>query len=202
MEKINRILCGALLSMVAANIAYAESPAKVGDVAIGGVVWSENCARCHNMRSPSELSASGWVPTVFHMRVKAGLTGQEARNVLAFLQEVSSGKAMSDPAVAKELDVPEKDRRSGEAIYKDGCQACHGADGKGAFPGAPDFTKRNGVLSKSHEALMASIMNGYKSPNSTMAMPAKGGNSGLSEEDVHSVLNYIVDSYGKGGSEK
>ena len=38
------------------------------------------------MRSPTDLRDDQWITTVFHMRVRAGLTGQEARDILTFLQ--------------------------------------------------------------------------------------------------------------------
>ena len=47
---------------------------------------ANNCARCHNMRDPKELRDDQWRAAVGHMRVRAGLTGQEARDILAFLQ--------------------------------------------------------------------------------------------------------------------
>ena len=52
----------------------------------GAQTWADNCARCHNMRDPKELRDDQWRVVVSHMRVRGGLTGQEARDVLAFLQ--------------------------------------------------------------------------------------------------------------------
>ncbi len=52
----------------------------------GAQAWANNCSRCHNMRDPKELRDDQWRAAVAHMRVRAGLTGQEARDVLAFLQ--------------------------------------------------------------------------------------------------------------------
>ena len=52
----------------------------------GAQTWATTCARCHNMRDPKELRDDQWRAAVAHMRVRAGLTGQEARDVLAFLQ--------------------------------------------------------------------------------------------------------------------
>ncbi len=52
----------------------------------GAQTWADNCARCHNMRDPKELRDDQWRAVVSHMRVRGGLTGQEARDVLAFLQ--------------------------------------------------------------------------------------------------------------------
>lgn len=53
----------------------------------GAKTWANNCARCHNMRDPKELRDDQWRAAMAHMRVRAGLTGQEMRDVLTFLQE-------------------------------------------------------------------------------------------------------------------
>lgn len=52
----------------------------------GVQLWSENCARCHNGRPPEEFSASQWSAIVHHMRLRANLTGEEQREITAFLQ--------------------------------------------------------------------------------------------------------------------
>jgi hypothetical protein len=52
----------------------------------GAVLWADNCARCHNMRDPREFSDDQWRVIVTHMRVRAGYTGQDARDMLTFLQ--------------------------------------------------------------------------------------------------------------------
>lgn len=57
-----------------------------GDMARGAKAWSENCMRCHNMRDASELRDDQWITAIFHMRVRGGLTGQETRDILTFLQ--------------------------------------------------------------------------------------------------------------------
>lgn len=52
----------------------------------GAKTWADNCGRCHNMRNPRELRDDQWRAAMAHMRVRAGLTGEETRDVLAFLQ--------------------------------------------------------------------------------------------------------------------
>ncbi len=52
----------------------------------GAQLWAENCRRCHNFRSPASLTDSQWEIVMLHMRVRANLTGQEHRAILAFLQ--------------------------------------------------------------------------------------------------------------------
>ena len=57
----------------------------------GAQLWSENCMMCHNLRSPSTLSAKQWEIAVQHMRVQANLTAKDVRKILQFLKS-SSGK--------------------------------------------------------------------------------------------------------------
>jgi len=52
----------------------------------GVQMWSENCARCHNLRPPEEFSNAQWAAIVHHMRLRANLTGPEAEEILKVLQ--------------------------------------------------------------------------------------------------------------------
>lgn len=47
----------------------------------GKKVWGENCARCHEMRDPKDLTDREWPAVIRHMRVRGGLTGQEERDL-------------------------------------------------------------------------------------------------------------------------
>ena len=53
----------------------------------GSKTWATTCARCHNMRDPKSLRDDQWRAAIAHMRVRAGLTAEEAENVLVFLQQ-------------------------------------------------------------------------------------------------------------------
>jgi cytochrome c5 len=86
---------------------------------------------------------------------------------------------------------------SGKETYDKTCIACHGGEGKGAFPGTPNFTSGDGVLTKSDEVLVDHIINGFQSPGSPMAMPPKGGNPNLRTTDVSAVLKYNRETFGK-----
>ncbi len=80
------IMLGAWLLLPAAP-SYAEpEQADPAAFARGAKAWAENCARCHNMRDPKEFRDDLWRPIVYHMRVRGGLTGQETRDILEFLQ--------------------------------------------------------------------------------------------------------------------
>jgi len=54
--------------------------------AMGPQLWSQNCMHCHNLRSPTSYSDSQWEVVALHMRVRANLTADEHRKILAFLK--------------------------------------------------------------------------------------------------------------------
>lgn len=167
---------------------------EAGNFSKGSKIWSDNCNRCHNMRGPKELRDDQWISTAFHMRVRAGLTGQETRDLISFLQasntkSVASGSAQITAVLSKGVTAKE--------TYDKTCIACHGGDAKGAFPGTPDFTSSDGALSKSDSVLIDHITNGFQSEGSPMAMPPKGGNPNLSAADISAVLKYIRETFEK-----
>jgi cytochrome c5 len=74
-------------SVATAGITSSVAADPGGKIAKGGAqLWAENCARCHNMRSPSSYSAAEWEVVMFHMRVRANLTPEEHQKILEFLK--------------------------------------------------------------------------------------------------------------------
>lgn len=168
-----------------------------GDTSQGAKVWAENCSRCHNMRDPQDLRDDQWITTAFHMRVRAGLTGQQTRDVLTFLQE-SNAKVVIEPVTfsgAVTADESAGSAQSGDAIFNQTCVACHSTNGKGNVPGAPDFTKPDGPLSQSDEVLFKHTKEGFQRLNSPMAMPPKGGNAKLNDAEIRNVLEYLRETF-------
>lgn len=166
-----------------------------GNVQQGAKTWTENCARCHNIRSANELRDDQWISTVFHMRLRAGLTGQEARDVLTFLQGSNTYTPVSSETTSSAHIG--SSTASGKTIYNQTCTACHGVDGKGVLPGVPAFTQAGGPLLKSDAVLIKHITEGFQSPGSPMAMPAKGGNPGLTDSGIRATLDYIRKQFGQ-----
>lgn len=159
------------------------------DAARGGALWSENCARCHNMRSPSDLNSEQWITSVYHMRVRAGLTGQETRDILAFLQNAT--KTATQAAVKTESQPSPISARSAKDIYTASCSACHGDKGQGNLPGVPDLTSNKGRLMKPDNVLLANIVSGMQTPGNVMGMPPKGGNADLTDKELGAVITYL-----------
>ncbi len=88
----------------------------------------------------------------------------------------------------------------GMEIYQQNCIACHGNDGTGAIAGVPDLTKVAGFRGnpQQHEQLFQHIehvKNGLKRPGHPIAMPAKGGNPNLTEQDIREVLKYMHERF-------
>ncbi|MCC6208293.1 MAG: cytochrome c [Gammaproteobacteria bacterium] len=95
MAGISRFRIGGLIAagfVAVAVLFYQATPLeareaeKPGDSVRGVTLWADNCARCHAMRDPKEFRDDQWRVIVSHMRVRAGLGGQDARDILAFLQ--------------------------------------------------------------------------------------------------------------------
>lgn len=84
--------------------------------------------------------------------------------------------------------------QSGQSLYSQDCAMCHGADGKGGVPGAPDFTKAGGVLAQSDTVLAQRVLDGYSSPGAQMAMPPMKGQ--LNSEQVEEILEYMHKAFG------
>jgi len=199
--KVNTLLLPGLMAMLAfawPGTTFSEGimtggVMSEGDVNHGATTWAYNCTRCHEMRSPTEFRDDIWKPIMAHMRLRAGLTGKQQRDVLAFLQASNHPRServsIANNAAGTGL--------SGKEIYTNTCAACHAANGTGAFPGTPNFTKPDSPLSKSDDELVHNISTGFQSPGSAMAMPPKGGNPDLNAADVQAVLGYLRKSFGK-----
>ncbi len=87
-NKIQLALFIFVMSSFGFNVSQANELAasKKGDFARGATAWVNNCVRCHNVRDPKELRDDQWITTTFHMRIRAGLTGQQTRDIITFLQ--------------------------------------------------------------------------------------------------------------------
>ena len=181
-----------------ALVVYSAQAADQASIARGAKTWADNCDRCHEMRDPRDFDANLWRVIVTHMRQRAGLTGQEARDVLEFLQQSSASAPSSISTVSSSATVATVAAvTGGKQIYEGTCIACHGADGKGAIRGVPDFTEQKGALSLPDSVLLERIERGFQTPSSPMAMPPKGGNPTLTEADLKAVLQHIRTTFGR-----
>ena len=79
---------------------------------------------------------------------------------------------------------------SGEDTYKSSCSACHDAGVAGA-PKVGDADSWAERVAQGMEVLHEHAVNGYQ--GSAGVMPAKGGNTSLSDEAVSAAVGYMVD---------
>ncbi len=193
--RLGRIALGAIIVAGASSLAQATdpsaSPADASAFARGASAWSTNCVRCHNARDPMDFRDDQWKLIMSHMRIRAGLTGQEARDILQFLQGSNNGAALRSSAVQRVAVGATNAGPSGKTLYEGTCIACHGQDGRGTIPGVPDLADPKGRLTQADGVLKKHILEGFQSPGSPMAMPPKGGNPSLSEADVDNLLRYM-----------
>jgi len=103
--KFQRIAFGSLLGLFAvalfvagcrtshtehAEAAKAGTATQVASSGKGGAqLWTENCIRCHNIRSPSIYSDGEWEVAMHHMRIRANLTAEEHKKILEFLKSAN-----------------------------------------------------------------------------------------------------------------
>ncbi len=83
----------------------------------------------------------------------------------------------------------------GETVYLQSCAICHGGDGESMMPGVPDLAGNARILDQPDQVLERRIIDGYQSPGSALAMPARGGNPALTEHDVRRVITYMRQSF-------
>ncbi|WP_166668764.1 c-type cytochrome [Thiohalophilus thiocyanatoxydans] len=80
---------------------------------------------------------------------------------------------------------------AGKSLYENNCVVCHGHDGEGAMPGVRSMISNRLWTKQSDQELVAMIINGVESTDGPVSMPPKGGNPALTEEQIHSIVNYL-----------
>jgi cytochrome c5 len=110
---------------------------------------------------------------------------------LTFVSSLAAGVEAS-----AECRVPGGDWQAGSKIYHQTCITCHGQSGEGVVAGTPDF--KAGRLAYPTSTLMQHIKNGFRSRTAPRAMPPKGGNPDLSDQDIKNVLDYLYHQFGCG----
>ncbi|MFO8044573.1 MAG: c-type cytochrome [Halomonas sp.] len=99
--------------------------------------------------------------------------------------------AAEDTAAAEETAAADSEPShagiDGEAIYNQACMACHMTGAAGA-PIKGDADAWGARLEQGMETLYDHSINGFN------AMPAKGGNMSLSDDDVKAAVDFMVDA--------
>ena len=98
----------------------------------------------------------------------------------------SEEKAEAPAAEAKPAESAKVD---GKAVFEANCKACHG----GLIPGAPAVGKKEDWaprIKQGKDTLHKHALEGFNS------MPAKGGNSSLSDDEVKAAVDYMANESG------
>ena len=92
-------------------------------------------------------------------------------------------------APAAEAKPAESAKVDGKAVFEANCKACHG----GLIPGAPAVGKKEDWaprIKQGKDTLHKHALEGFN------AMPAKGGNSSLSDDGVKAAVDYMANESG------
>lgn len=148
----------------------------------------------------------------------ADLTDQELKRVITYMANKAggtfpdpdaaapAGEAASAPAAegaapaeAPKADAAKADDKGaaapaaggadGKKVYEANCQACHG----GAVPGVPHVGKKEDWaprIKQGKDTLHKHALEGFN------AMPAKGGNGSLSDDEVKAAVDYMANQSG------
>jgi cytochrome c5 len=115
---------------------------------------------------------------------QVAISGQEAERPA----EPGEPKAAQEPAAQappQELD--------GEAVYNTACVACHGAGIAGA-PKTGDAEAWQPRIEQGMDTLVKHAIEGFQ--GEAGLMPARGGNSSLTDEQVHDAVQHMVEASG------
>ena len=78
----------------------------------------------------------------------------------------------------------------GESVYKLNCMACHG-EGVAGAPRLGEVEAWKERLPKGIDAMVTIVIEGVQGYSG--AMPPRGGNPGLSDEQIREAVQYILD---------
>jgi mono/diheme cytochrome c family protein len=113
-------------------------------------------------------------------------------------EEAAPAQQQEQPAAAPQAAAPAAlvgDAANGGKIFATACVACHGPEGKGVQGLGKDLTTSEWVAEQSDEQLVEFIKVGRDAGdalNTTgVAMPPKGGNPAMSEQEVADIVAFV-----------
>lgn len=182
----------------------------------GRTIYGATCAVCHATGvagAPKVGDAKAWAARIsagtialYDSALKgkgampakggnAGLTEVNVKAAVDFMVAQSRGGTVARPATASAMtptfaatvsaNVPTVAESGGRSIYQSTCAACHGS----GIAGAPKVGDAAAWASRARSGTAALYMNAISGKG---AMPAKGGNTGLSEDDVRGAVDFML----------
>lgn len=80
-------MCGGIILNSAADESKAADKPKAEKKLTGAELYAVNCNRCHPERYPTEFNSAQWQSIMLHMRVRANLPAQQAKEILKYMKE-------------------------------------------------------------------------------------------------------------------
>ena len=115
-----------------------------------------------------------------------GTTGSSSASATpAAAPAAAAAPVAAAPAAAAPAEVAAEPAFDAAAAYQASCFACHGSDALGA-PQPGDAAAWEERLAKGMDAVMANVINGVN------AMPARGICMTCSDDDLRSIVDYMV----------
>lgn len=99
--------------------------------------------------------------------------------------EIAAASAIETLQVAAAQPAASAPAKSGDAVYNGACVACHAAGVAGA-PKLDDKSAWQPRMDQGIDGLVNSVLNGKG------AMPPKGGNPGLSDQEIRNAVEYML----------
>lgn len=182
----------------------------------GDSVYQSSCAVCHAAGiagAPKLDDVAAWEPRIAQgieilyehaikgfntMPAKGGNTSLSDDAVKAAVDYMTGQKSASQETGAEmqtaaastedsTQDIAAADSAAGQSVYEASCAVCHTAGVAGA-PKYGDAGAWQPRIAQGVDALYQHSINGFN------AMPAKGGNAALSDDDVKAAVDYMVNS--------
>ena len=136
---------------------------------------------------------------ITYMANKAGASFPNPDEAAAPADAAASGAAASDaaaPAAAPAAEAPKAEDKGaaapgadGKVVYEASCKACHG----NGIPGVPQVGNKGDWAARikaGKDTVHKHAIEGFN------AMPAKGGNSSLTDDEVKAAVDYMVNQSG------
>lgn len=107
-------------------------------------------------------------------------------------QVVLMGSAELAAAATAQVATPERvpTQLSGPQVYNETCFACHAPPGNAGAPPVGDADAWADRVAKGKDTLIQHALNGFQGDSGFM--PAKGGRTDLSDEEITSAVDYML----------
>ena len=146
----------------AANIVFPIAPP---DANAGAPVYQSKCAGCHGADGKGAVQGARDFTDVDYMRAAApvgfysSITNGKGQ-MPAFKDGLTDSDRWNATYYLWHFSVPKEELDKGQQSFEANCVACHGVDGKGALPQAPNLTDPKFISSAASDQFFKSVSGG------------------------------------------